>query len=100
MAKVMTLAERDFRSVLTGKTVVVTGDFKPFADRKGMEAFLFATGAKVGRKVDTRTDYLLDGASNRSKLSSKAIAADNLGVPVISFADFEAMFGHYFEWGA
>ena len=80
-------------NLLEGKTVCVTGDFKPYATREGMEEFLADQGATMVKRVNKATDYLLCAG----KPSTKTRDAEKNGVPVIFKDDFITLFGHLFD---
>jgi DNA ligase (NAD+) len=69
-----------------GKTVVVTGTLTNYG-RKDIEDKLKALGAKPSGSVSKKTDFLLAGEEAGSKLDK----ARDLGVKILSEADFEAM---------
>lgn len=71
---------------LTGKTVVVTGTL-PTLSRNEAKSLIEAHGGKAAGSVSKKTDYVLAGEAAGSKL----IKAQELGVPVISEAEFLAM---------
>jgi len=72
-------------SAFTGKTIVITGTLsqsrETFANR------LTAMGAKVSSSISRNTHFLLAGENAGSKLEK----AKNLGVTVLSEADFEKL---------
>lgn len=68
-----------------GKKVVVTGSFTGMK-RPEIEAWLKAHGAKVSSSVSSTTDLLVAG----DKAGSKLAKAEELGVQVMSGAEFEA----------
>jgi DNA ligase (NAD+) len=74
--------------VLAGKTLVVTGTLSKF-DRKGIETLIKTLGGKATGSVSKKTDYLVAGADAGSKLDK----AKELGVPVLSEAEFEKLIG-------
>ncbi len=71
--------------IFSGKTVVITGTLSQ--PRDDFKAILEAAGAKISSSVSAKTDFLLAGENAGSKLN-KAL---ELGVKVISEADFKAM---------
>lgn len=73
-------------SVLSGKTVVVTGTL-PTLGRKEAQALIEQYGGKVSGSVSKKTDYLLAGENAGSKLTK----AQESGVPVISEEELYAM---------
>ena len=76
-------------SSLEGKVFVVTGSVEHFANRKELQALIESKGGKVTGSVTAKTHYLInnDVTSN----SSKNKKAKELGVPIISEADFLEM---------
>ena len=76
-------------SSLDGKVFVVTGSVEHFANRKELQALIESKGGKVTGSVTAKTHYLInnDVTSN----SSKNKKAKELGVPIISEADFLEM---------
>lgn len=70
---------------LAGKTFVITGTLS--APREDFKARIEAAGGKVSGSVSKKTSFVLAGAEAGSKLDK----ATELGVPVLSEGDFEAM---------
>lgn len=75
-------------SVLSGKTVVVTGTL-PTLGRKEAAELIEKYGGKAPGSVSKKTDYLLAGENAGSKLSK----AQELGVAVISEEELKQMLG-------
>lgn len=73
-------------SVLSGKTVVVTGTL-PTLGRKEAAELIEKYGGKASGSVSKKTDYLLAGENAGSKLSK----AQELGVAVISEEELKQM---------
>ena len=73
---------------LAGKTVVVTGTLEKYG-RAEIEARIKELGGKPSGSVSKKTDYLLAGADAGSKLAK----AKELGVPVLTESEFEALGG-------
>jgi DNA ligase (NAD+) len=73
---------------LTGKTVVVTGTLENY-DRRGIEALIEKLGGKAGSGVSRNTTFVIAGEDAGSKLAR----ARELGVPVVTEAEFEKMVG-------
>lgn len=73
-------------SVLTGKTVVVTGTL-PSLGRKEAAELIEKYGGKVSGSVSKKTDYVLAGENAGSKLDK----ANQLGISVISEEDLYEM---------
>ena len=75
-------------SVLTGKTVVVTGTL-PTLGRKEASELIEKYGGKASSSVSKKTDYVLAGENAGSKLTK----AQELGIPVISEEQLKEMLG-------
>ena len=75
-------------SVLTGKTVVVTGTL-PTLGRKEASEMIEKYGGKASGSVSKKTDYVLAGENAGSKLTK----AQELGIPVISEEQLKEMLG-------
>ena len=73
-------------AVLTGKTFVITGTL-PTMKRDEAAKLIADNGGKVSGSISKKTTYLLAGEAAGSKLAK----ATELGIPVISEADFLAM---------
>ncbi len=73
-------------SVLSGKTVVVTGTL-PTLGRKEAQELIEQYGGKAAGSVSKKTDYVLAGENAGSKLAK----AQELGIPVISEEELKAM---------
>lgn len=71
-----------------GLTLVVTGKVDPYT-RNGINAKIESLGAKAGSSVSKNTDYLICGENAGSKLAK----ARDLGVKVITPAEFFSMIG-------
>lgn len=88
MAKLHVKVEENVAAsaVFEGMSFVVTGSVEHFANRKELQGEIEARGGKVVGAVTSKTAYLInnDVASN----SSKNKKAKELGVPIISEADF------------
>ena len=69
-----------------GKTVVVTGSLTQFS-REEIQEKLEALGAKASGSVSKRTDYVIAG----EKAGSKLTKAQQLGVPILTEAEFLKM---------
>ena len=74
--------------VLAGKTIVVTGTLENFG-RKEIERLIKQLGGKTASSVSKKTDFVVAGANAGSKLTK----AEQLGVEVISEAEFRARVG-------
>jgi DNA ligase (NAD+) len=75
-------------SDLTGKTFVVTGSLEKY-EREEIEALIRQLGGKPSGSVSKKTDYVIAGAKAGGKLDK----AKQLGVQVLSEAEFEKMVG-------
>ena len=75
-------------SALAGKTLVFTGSLESMT-RAEAKATAEAMGAKVAGSVSARTDYVVAGAD----AGSKARKAAELGVTVLSEAEWQALIG-------
>lgn len=82
-------AESTEEAVFDGMTFVITGSVEHFANRKELQAVIESRGGKATGSVTAKTTYLInnDVTSN----SSKNKKAKELGVPIISEADFLKM---------
>ena len=83
----METAEREVTdSVLSGKTVVVTGTLQTLGRREAQE-LIERYGGKVSGSVSKKTDYVLAGENAGSKLAK----AQELGIPLLSEEEFREM---------
>jgi DNA ligase (NAD+) len=73
---------------LTGKTFVVTGTLEKY-EREEIEALIRKLGGKPTGSVSKKTDYVVAGAKAGSKLDK----AKQLGVAVLTEAEFEKLIG-------
>ena len=82
---------RNEEQTLAGKTFVITGSVERFANRKELQEKIEALGGKAAGSVSAKTSYLInnDVTSN----SSKNKKARELGIPILSEADFLKMIG-------
>lgn len=71
---------------LNGLTFVLTGTL-PGITREDASAIILANGGKTAGSVSKKTSYLLAGEEAGSKL----VKAQTLGIPVLSWEDFQAM---------
>jgi DNA ligase (NAD+) len=71
---------------LSGKSVVVTGTLEGLSREEAEEA-VRAAGGKVAGSVSKKTDYVVAG----EKAGSKLAKANELGVPVLDEAAFQAL---------
>lgn len=93
MKSMMTIVKQNTTTVaqggvFAGLTIVVTGKVEPY-NRDEINAKIVSLGAKAGSSVTKKTDYLVCGENAGSKLSK----ATELGVKVLSPAEFFAMAG-------
>ena len=75
-----------------GITFVITGDVFEFKNRDEFKAYVEGQGGKVTGSVSKKTNYLVN--NDVESASSKYKKAKQLGVPIISEAEFIDMFGH------
>ncbi|HVK15470.1 MAG TPA: NAD-dependent DNA ligase LigA [Fimbriiglobus sp.] len=73
---------------LAGKTLVVTGTLAKYG-RAEIEGLIKSLGGKASGSVSKKTDYLIAGEEAGSKLDK----ARELGVPVLTEAEFEKLIG-------
>ncbi len=78
-------------SAVAGKTFVITGSLENFANRDAMIAFIEERGGKVSGSVSSKTDYLIN--NDVTSGSGKNKKAKELGIPIISEAEFMEMSG-------
>jgi DNA ligase (NAD+) len=79
-------ARADADGPLAGKSVVVTGTLEKFT-RDEIHALIERHGGRAASSVSSKTNYLVAGAKAGSKLKK----AQQLGVPVLSEAEFEKL---------
>ena len=72
---------------LEGKVICATGTMRNY-DRQGIKAAIMRAGAKATSSVSKKTDYLLVG---KEPGQVKVDKANELGVPMITEEEFEAM---------
>ncbi len=75
---------------------VVTGKLKFFENREEITEYIEDLGANVTGSISKKTNYLIN--NDLDSTSSKNTKAKELGIPVISEADFIAMFGDASEY--
>ncbi len=87
-AGVVMADERDasIPRTLEGLTIVVTGSLERFT-RDSVKEAIIARGGKASGSVSKKTDYVVVGES----AGSKADKAEQLGVPILDEAGFEAL---------
>ena len=78
-------------SGVEGLTFVITGKLWSWVSRDEVEVYLAALGAKLESAISKRTDYLV--ANDPAGFSEIIWKAQELGVEIISEADFNAMVG-------
>lgn len=94
LAKEMTfnvVAKVDKNSPIFGKTFVITGVVYNYKNRKELQAEIESLGAKAGSSVSAKTDYLIN--NDVTSGSGKNQKAKELGVPIISEADYMKLIG-------
>ena len=74
-----------------GLTFVITGDVHQFKNRDEFKAYVEANGGKVAGSVSKKTNFLVN--NDVTSTSSKNTKARELGIPILSEADFIAQFG-------
>jgi DNA ligase (NAD+) len=79
---------RGLSNALEGKTFVVTGTLSKYK-REEIEALIQQHGGRASSSVSKKTSYVVAGAEAGSKLAK----AQQLGVPVLSEADFDRLIG-------
>ncbi len=75
-------------SLISGKTIVVTGTL-PTLGRKEAQELIERHGGKASGSVSKKTDYVLAGENAGSKLKK----AEELGIPVLTEEELLAMIG-------
>lgn len=74
------------KPILEGMTFVITGSVEHFANRKELQEAIEERGGKATGSVTAKTTYLINNDTTSN--SSKNKKAKELGVPIISEADF------------
>lgn len=74
-----------------GKTFVITGTVNHFTNRDAFKAWVENHGGKVAGSVSKKTTYLVN--NDTASTSGKNQKAKELGIPIISEAEFMKMFG-------
>ena len=74
---------------MQGKTFVITGSLEHFENRDAAKERIQQLGGKVAGSVSKKTDYLINNDSSSG--SSKNKKAKELGVPIITEAEFLAL---------
>ncbi len=76
-------------SAIAGKTFVITGSVHIWKNRNELKAFIEQNGGKAAGSVSSKTDYLINNDSTSN--SSKNKTAKELGVPIITEEEFQAL---------
>ncbi|MDR2166412.1 MAG: NAD-dependent DNA ligase LigA [Clostridiales bacterium] len=76
---------------ISGKTFVITGELAHFKNRKELAEQIEAAGGKVVGSVSKKTDFLVN--NDAESQSSKNKKAQELGVKIITEAEFLGLFG-------
>jgi DNA ligase (NAD+) len=76
---------------LTGKTFVVTGSVTTYRNRNELEDLIISLNGKLAGSVSKNTTYLIN--NDITSTSGKNQKANELGVPIISEAEFNQMIG-------
>ncbi len=76
---------------IAGKTFVVTGKVEHFPNRDALKEYIADRGGKVTGSVSAKTDYLIN--NDVKSTSSKNKKAAQLGIPILSEADFLKLAG-------
>ena len=76
----------DEAGIFQGKTFVITGSLEHFSNRKELQELIESLGGKAAGSVSAKTSYLINNDTASS--SSKNKKAKELGIPILSEADF------------
>ena len=76
---------------LSGVAFVVTGDVKTFKNRKELEDLILSLNGKLNGSVSSKTNYLIN--NDVTSTSGKNQKAKEVGVPIISEAQFNEIIG-------
>ena len=90
----LTIPEEEINTeeqIFENKVFVITGSVEHFANRNEVKAVIEAKGGKVTGSVTSKTDYLINNDVNST--SSKNKKAKELGIPIITEAEFLNMIG-------
>lgn len=82
-------AEVNSGSAIAGKTFVITGAVHIWKNRDELKAFIEQNGGKAAGSVSSKTDYLIN--NDNTSTSSKNKKAQELGVPIITEEEFQAL---------
>ncbi|MDR1815347.1 MAG: NAD-dependent DNA ligase LigA [Clostridiales Family XIII bacterium] len=84
-------AEAAAGSAVAGKTFVITGSLEGYENRDALKERIESLGGKVASAVSAKTDFLIN--NDAASTSSKNKKAKELGVAVITEAEFEGLCG-------
>lgn len=76
-------------SAIAGKTFVITGSVHIWKNRNELKAFIEQNGGKAAGSVSSKTDYLINNDSLSNSTKNKT--AKELGVPIITEEEFQAL---------
>ena len=82
-------ASESLAKTFDGKVFVVTGKLQTFKNRAELQADIEKHGGKVTGSISKNTNYLINNDKNST--STKNIAAQKLGIPIISEAEYREM---------
>ena len=82
-------AEVNSGSAIAGKTFVISGSVHIWKNRDELKAFIEHNGGKAAGSVSSKTDYLIN--NDNKSTSSKNKKAQELGVPIITEEEFQAL---------
>ena len=72
-----------------GKTVVITGSFEHFSNRKDIQTYLEKAGGKVTGSVSRNTDMLIVGADPGSKLAkAEKLNGEGAAIEILTESEF------------
>ena len=74
---------------LAGMVFVITGSVEQFENRNALKDYIEKRGGKVTGSVSAKTTYLIN--NDNTSASSKNKKAKELGVPVLTEAEFLAL---------
>lgn len=81
--------QQNTNSGIAGKTFVITGSVHIWTNRNELKAYIETNGGKVASAVSGKTDYLIN--NNVASTSGKNKKAKELGIPIITEEEFQAM---------
>ena len=82
--------QNDSEGKCANLTFVVTGNVETYPNRKALQAYIESQGGKATSSVSKSTNYLIN--NDVTSTSSKNKKAQELGIPIISEAQFNEMF--------